>query len=180
MKSRLSATDIDKIETEAVVLLFFSNERPLRGSTGLIDWRMNGSISRLISQGMISGEKGEATLILPNRRIKGKKILMAGLGDSSAFGEASLKDTAIAIIRQLNKIYIKNFVIAMPPLIGSHLSTAGATTILVRQLVETIETDKINGSQIFATIAMQKEFIKETKDAIEHLRKGMRGIETSE
>ncbi len=105
---------------------------------------------------------------------------MVGLGDSSTFGEAKLKNRAIAIIRQLNKICIKNFVIAMPPLIGSHLSTADATTTLVRQLVETIETDKIHGAQIFATIAMQKEFIKETKLAIEHLRKGMRGIETSE
>jgi len=180
LKSRLSATDIDKIETEAIVLLFFSDERPLKGATGLIDWRMNGSISRLISEGMISGEKGEATLILPNKRIKSKKILMAGLGDSSTFGEASLKDTAIAIIRQLNKICIKNFVIAMPPLIGSHLSTADAASTLVRQLVETIETDKINGSQVFATIAMQKEFLKEAKDAIEYLRKGMRGIETSD
>ncbi len=180
MKSRLSATDIDKIETEAIVLLFFSNERPLKGATGLIDWRMNGSISRLISKGMISGEKGEATLILPNKRIKSKKILMAGLGDSSAFGEASLKDTAIAIIRQLDKISIKNFTIAMPPLGKSHISTKDAATTLVRQLVETIETDKLNGSQIFATIAMEKDFIKETKVAIEHLRKGMRGIETSE
>ena len=178
MKSRLSATDIDKIETEAIVLLFFSNERPLKGPTGLIDWRMNGSISRLISKGMISGEKGEATLILPNKRIKSKKILMAGLGDSSAFGEAGLKDTANAIIRQLDKISIKNFVVAIPPLIQSNMSTKDAATTLVRQLVETIEKDKLNGSQIFATIVMEKEFIKETKDAIEELRKGIRGIET--
>ncbi len=178
MKSRLSATDIDKIETEAIVLLFFSNERPLKGATGLIDWRMNGSISRLISKGMISGEKGEATLILPNKRIKSKKILMAGLGDSSAFGETSLKDTAIAIIRQLDKISIKNFTIAMPPLGKSHISTKDAATTLVRQLVETIEKDKLNGSQILATIAMEKDLLKETKDAIEELRKGIRGIET--
>jgi len=178
LKSRLSATDIDKIETEAIVLLFFSNERPLKGATGLIDWRMNGSISRLIAKGMISGEKGEATLILPNKRIKSPKILMAGLGDSSGFGEASLKDTAMAIIRQLNKINIKNFTVAMPPLIQSQLSTKDAATTLVRQLVETIETDKLNGSQVFATIAMGKEFIAETKAAIENLRKGMRGIET--
>lgn len=179
MKSRLSATDIDKIETEAIVLLFFSNERPLKGATGLIDWRMNGSISRLISKGMISGEKGEATLILPSRRIKSEKILMAGLGDSSTFGEASLKDTAIAIIRQLDKISIKNFAVAMPPLLESHMSTKDAATTLLRQLVETIEMDKLNGSQILATIAMEKESLKETKVAIENLRKGMRGIETA-
>ncbi|MDT8317899.1 MAG: M17 family peptidase N-terminal domain-containing protein [bacterium] len=178
MKSRLSATDIDKIETEAIVLLFFSNERPLKGATGLIDWRMNGSISRLIDKGMISGEKGEATLILPNKRIKGKKILMAGLGDSSRFGEGSLKDAAIAIMRQLDKIGIKNFAVAMPPLLKSHISVKDAATTLLGQLVETIETDKLKGSQVFATLAMEKEFLAETRLAIEDLRKGMRGIET--
>ena len=179
MKSRLSATDIDKIETDAIVLLFFSDERPLRGAAGLIDWRMNGSISRLISKGMISGEKGEATLILPNKRIKSKKILMAGLGDSSAFGEASLRDTAVAMIRQLDKIKIKNFAVAMPPLLKkSHIETKDAAATLIRQMVETIETDRLNGSQIFATIATEKEFLAETKAEIENLRKGMRGIET--
>ena len=114
MKSRLSATDIDKIETEAIVLLFFSDERPLKGASGMIDWRMNGSISSLISKGMISGEKGESTLILPSARIKGKKILMMGLGDSTNFTEDSLKEAAVAIISQLHKIGIKNLTIAVP------------------------------------------------------------------
>ena len=39
---------IDELTYDTLVLAHFADERPLRGVGGLIDWRLNGALSRLL------------------------------------------------------------------------------------------------------------------------------------
>ena len=43
---------LDELRCEALALPFFSDERPLRGALGLVDWRLCGMVSSLIIEGM--------------------------------------------------------------------------------------------------------------------------------
>lgn len=180
MKTRLLSTDIDRIETEVVVLPFFSDERPLKGAAGLVDWRMGGKISKLINQGRISGEKGESTLLLPEYRISADKILMAGLGDSSRFNEGELKEAGAKIVQQMVHMNVKNFTIVPPPKKLSCLESTDATGAIMRGIVASLERENIRDKDIFTTIVLEKNDLDKTKNYMKKLRKELRGIEESE
>ncbi len=77
----------DGTETEALVLTFFSDERPLRGAAGLADWRMCGRLSRLIKSGRMTGRRGETLLLPPGKRMTFPRVFLFGLGDSARFDE---------------------------------------------------------------------------------------------
>ena len=79
----------DKEEGQALLLTFFSDERPLRGAAGLADWRLCGRLSRLIKQGKINGRRGETLMLPPGKRMQFPRLLMFGLGDSNRFNEES-------------------------------------------------------------------------------------------
>ena len=180
MKTRLLATDIDRIETEVVILPFFSDERPLKGAAGLIDWRMRGKISRLIIEGRLSGGKGESTLFLPDYRISAKKILMAGLGDSSRFNESELKEAGARIIQQMAHINVKEFTVALPPKKLSSLESTDATGALLRGIIASLEREKMSDNDIFATIALEESDLDKTQNYMKKLRKEVRGVEEAE
>jgi hypothetical protein len=76
----------DEAETrEALLLPFFSDERPLRGAAGLADWRLNGRLSRLLKSRRATGAAGETLMMPPGRRLKFRRLMLFGLGDSRAY-----------------------------------------------------------------------------------------------
>jgi len=89
----ISNFDIENIECQTMVLGFFEDERPLRGLTGLVDWKMNGLLSNMIIKGFCDGHKGEKILIATEGRLPFKKILLMGLGKTEAFDLEDLADT---------------------------------------------------------------------------------------
>lgn len=76
----LSAEEVDTQECDVLVTGFFQDERPLKGSCGWVDWRLNGMISRFIKEDKLSGHYKEKTMIPSQRRISPKLILLFGMG----------------------------------------------------------------------------------------------------
>jgi hypothetical protein len=72
---------------EALLLPFFTDERPLRGAAGLADWRLNGRLSRLIKAKRATGRSGETLMMPPGRRLRFQRLVLFGLGDSRAYGD---------------------------------------------------------------------------------------------
>ena len=58
-----------RVPTKALVLGFFTDERPLRGAIGLVDWRLNGYVSRLLRAQRLSGDSTESTLVASSGRL---------------------------------------------------------------------------------------------------------------
>ena len=174
MKSKLSSKEIDKLEAQTLVLPFFSDEKPLKGANGLIDWRMNGSISRLIMEGKITGKRGESVLILPRKRIKGEKILMIGLGESKEFNGHLLEGVSGEILRQVVKIGVNQFTVAIPSKRHASITTAVASTSIIQGMVDAAKQDKVNDDRIFVTLAVDKESMDEAKTATDKLSKAMK------
>ncbi len=82
---KLTSQPIDCHDIEAIVLSFFEDEKPLRGATALIDWRLCGAITRLVHRGRITGIFGETLLMSPQKHSLPSKILIFGLGPSGSF-----------------------------------------------------------------------------------------------
>lgn len=141
MKLGVSRKGIDRIKAEVAVLPFFQDERPLKGGAGQIDWRMNGAISELILKKVMIGELGESVLIVPNRRVDCEKILMVGLGISSACTEETLQSTARQIVEQMARINVSDFSLYVPQDRGTSLGADQAAAAMMQGLAYERERD---------------------------------------
>lgn len=86
---------------DGFVATFHTNERPLQGLAGVLDWHFHGAISNYLRAGAMSGEAGECAylpLSLPVKDAEGKPgrlfhIILAGAGASSAPGKRQELDS---------------------------------------------------------------------------------------
>ncbi len=65
---------------DTLVVPIPSDERPLRGDAGWVDWRVCGAISRQMAAGWVEGRRGEAVLLPAPRPLQAGRILLVGLG----------------------------------------------------------------------------------------------------
>jgi hypothetical protein len=52
---QLSLYEIEKLQCDSISIFIFEDARPLRGIAGIVDWRLNGMISKLLIEGFRSG-----------------------------------------------------------------------------------------------------------------------------
>jgi Cytosol aminopeptidase family, N-terminal domain len=90
----LALQGIERIGADVAALGFFRDERPLRGSAGSADWRLCGRLSRLLRDGRLSGERGEAVLLPTRGGLRAPLVVALGLGARGAFDAARCRAAA--------------------------------------------------------------------------------------
>ena len=95
---------MDAQECDVLVSGFFRDERPLKGSSGWIDWRLNGRLSQLLIERKLTGDWKEATLIPSQERILPRMILLIGLGEVKEYGYVLLRKLAPHLLDTLRKL----------------------------------------------------------------------------
>lgn len=89
--------DIKAVESDAVVVGFYEDVRPLKGLAGQLDWLLCGSLSQLVIEKRMQGSLGEVALLTNRGKIRAEKIFLVGLGLQSEFSCAALKSAARTI-----------------------------------------------------------------------------------
>ncbi|MBI2066510.1 MAG: hypothetical protein HYT77_00660 [Deltaproteobacteria bacterium] len=108
----LSSTPVDEVPGKLVLATFFEDVRPLKGVVGLLDWRLNGHLSRLIMAERISGGFSES-LIMPSRgRVAADEILLFGLGSYKTASEDELEKGFDCIVDKVARLGAPTFVIS--------------------------------------------------------------------
>lgn len=97
----LSSLPIDEVPGYVVLATFFEDVRPLKGSTSLVDWRLNGRLSEMILKGHLSGKFTESLIMPSQGRMSAKDIFLFGLGGSSEITEKRLDDGFTLLIDKL-------------------------------------------------------------------------------
>lgn len=105
---------LDELQTEVIVLSFFSDERPLRGASGLIDWRLCGALSRKLMAGYLQGTLGEKALLANPGKLKSERLLLIGLGESAAFDESVAQKACALIAEALREARVSTAALALP------------------------------------------------------------------
>jgi hypothetical protein len=118
-----STRGLDELQTQLLVLPFFSDERPLLGTAGLVDWRLCGALSRKLMSGYIKGSFGEKALLTTPPKLQADGLLLVGLGDSSAFGTRTAKQACLLIGDALTEAKVSTAALALP---GRSIGLLGA------------------------------------------------------
>lgn len=71
---------VEEIQADLLVTTYFQDLGSPKGATGMIDWRLNGFLSRSIVQKRITGAKGEITLVPLNQKFSSQRMILMGLG----------------------------------------------------------------------------------------------------
>jgi len=74
------ASQVDSLPGDSVVALYFADQRPLDGPAAVLDWRLDGQLTRLLLDGDVSGRAGEHVLLQNNGKLKADWALMIGGG----------------------------------------------------------------------------------------------------
>jgi hypothetical protein len=74
------ALPADSLPGESVVALYFSDQKPLEGPAALLDWRLNGQLTRMLLDGEVQGRAGEHVMLQNNGKLKTDWILFVGGG----------------------------------------------------------------------------------------------------
>ncbi len=108
----LSKLPLDEVPGRVAVATFFEDARPLKGSTGLVDWRLNGRLSDLILQGRIAGHFSESVIMPAQGRLAASDILLFGLGAQADISEKRFEDGFGIVIDKLALLKAREVVVS--------------------------------------------------------------------
>ena len=126
----LSLDAIDQAAAESLCLFVGSDERPLTGLAGLVDWRLTARLSRLLRGGQLTGEDGEAVLTSPGPRLAFRKMFLFGLGPASQ-SEAQLQKSVALGLRKLAHAGVRDAALQLPSRLPAEVG--------VRTLIEELQ-----------------------------------------
>lgn len=146
MDVRFVAPDLrklDLLDAEAIAVSVHSDERPLRGATGLLDWRLCGRFSRLVVRGTLTGREGERVLVPSGGRLAFDKIVLVGAGPSAALDRAHAQRTIRVMLEVLDSLRIRRAALALPGRTWELLGAADAMDVVAPMILEPHEQDAI-------------------------------------
>ncbi len=117
MELRLLPPDLRRLDETSAELLactVWSDERPMRGLAGLLDWRFAGRLSRLAKEGFLDGALGEVLLVPGRPHVPFEKVLVFGLGNRSGFGDGVYRSVLQHLLRALESLHVRRAVVELP------------------------------------------------------------------
>ena len=109
-----SLRKLDLLGTEVLVAGLAQGERPPHGVAGLVDWRLAGRLSSLISAGFARGELGEV-LLLPGRpKLPFDKVVLFGMGPAEVYSEVAFRGVLEKMLGTLEGLRARSAVVELP------------------------------------------------------------------
>ncbi len=75
-----SLTALDGLNADALVISLTTDDRPLKGLAGYLDWRLCGEVSRFLISEQFTGALGEKILSIAGGRIPAQRLFYFGWG----------------------------------------------------------------------------------------------------
>jgi hypothetical protein len=170
----LSQERVDVQECDLLVTGFFRDERPLRGSSGWIDWRFNGKFSRFLIEKNLSGDWSETILIPSEGRVMSRMILLLGLGHTSEYGRLRLSEVAPRLLQIVKRLEAFDICLSLPYEEGTNVNCGKMAEVLIEGIANCLDP---SGS------SFNSEWVKRLKvcfaEGEEHLPEILSGVQTA-
>jgi leucyl aminopeptidase len=112
MEIKVVAGDATQIETGAVIIGYFKDTNSPGGELAVVDKALDGSVSRLISQGEIKGKPGEITVIYSLGKIPANRVAVVGLGKKEEYTLDKIRGAVAETCRHLQRKGIADVAVA--------------------------------------------------------------------
>ncbi len=110
----LSKDGVDALDCDLLVTGMFQDERPIKGTSGWIDWRLNGRLSRLVMDKRLTGDWKETTLIPSSGRITPRMILLLGLGRTKEYSTIRLRELFAHVLETIKNLRTSSICLSLP------------------------------------------------------------------
>lgn len=139
----LDLARIDQLRLEVLALPFFEDERPLKGAAGLCDWRLCGSLSRLLVGGRVTGLPDEVTLVPGRPRLPFEKLILFGEGPSADFDAAAAERVTARLLATLGGLRLRSVALSLPGRSNGRASAGDAMRWFLQGIAESDELDEV-------------------------------------
>lgn len=120
---KLAAVDLaalDALAVESYVVFLSSDERPPEGFAGLLDWRLAGALSRMLTDELVTGVTDDALLssthgLAEGRQLAGARLFIFGIGKTVAHPDRFAPVVERAVER-LQKAGVRRVAVGVPGL----------------------------------------------------------------
>ncbi len=126
-------------ECDVLVTGFFEDERPLRGSSGWIDWRLNGTLSRFLIEKRLTGNWQETTLIPSQGRVSPRMILLLGLGKVREYSYLRLRELSAFLLDTLKKLNTLSVCLSFPYEEGYNVDCGKLAEVLIEGIADCLD-----------------------------------------
>lgn len=135
----LSTEGVDVQECDVLVAGFFQDERPLKGSSGWIDWRLNGMLSQFLIENKLTGDWKETTLIPSQGRVVPRLILLLGLGRVKEYSYLRLRELSSHLLETLKKLKTINVCLSLPYEEGYNVDCGKLVEVLIEEIADCLD-----------------------------------------
>jgi hypothetical protein len=172
----VSTEGVDFQECEILVTGFFSDERPLRGSTGWVDWRFNGRISSYLMQERLTGDWRETTLIPSQGRVGAMTVLLMGLGKQKEYSYPRLRELCPYLFQTLRKLSAGSVCLSFPGEEDYNVNCGKVAEVLLEGITDSAGFDASPGGEKW--IRDLRLFFMEREDRLRELLLGVQTAKT--
>jgi hypothetical protein len=135
----LSKERVDVQECDVLVTGIFKDDRPLKGSSGWIDWRFNGMLSRFLMDKKLCGDWKETTLIPSQGRLLPRMVLLLGLGEVKDYSYLRLRELSPYLLETLKKLDAIHVCLSFPYLETSHVDCGKLAEVLIESIADCLD-----------------------------------------
>jgi len=138
----LSTEGADLQECDALAIGFFQDERPLKGSSGWIDWRLNGMLSHFLIENRLTGDWRETTLIPSKGRVIPQMILLVGLGRVRDYSYLRLRELSPHLLETLKNLNTSNICLSLPSEERYNVDCGKSAEVFIEGIADCLDTDQ--------------------------------------
>ncbi len=143
----LSTEEPDVQKCDVLVTGFFQDERPLKGSSGWMDWRLNGMLSRFLIEKKLTGDWQEKFLIPSQGRVMPRMILLLGLGKLREYSYLRLRELSPYLLEILKKLNTSNICLSLPYEEGCNVDCGKLIEVLIEGIADCLDLDQYSFDQ---------------------------------
>ncbi len=143
--------DLDGEEGQLLVVSLFDDDRPPAGLTGLVDWRMDGLLSRIrattiypeldnplfrsMATGPFDAREGENLLFPAGRHLPYEMVLVVGMGDGSSYNAQRYRASVTHLLEAATAMKVKQMTLQLPGWQAAGLPARRACDIFITELL---------------------------------------------
>lgn len=132
---------MDEASVELCACSIWSDERPVRGFAGLLDWRLGGRLSVLLKAGFMRGDAGEALLVPGKPHVPFEKVLVVGVGPRASFDDGAFRGAIMHMARALEGLRVRRAVLELPGRAADAIDAERAITLTLEAVGASPEHD---------------------------------------